>query len=795
VNRSLAGGFLVVVLAATSPLARQSANLDLAAWRVIDLASGRAVDQARGDRLGRPGPPGSFMKLPALIAALASRTISPDTRVTCQGQTTIDGRVIRCSHPRVRHALRAAEALALSCNVYFATVSQRLPRPRLDRVLTALGLPPTPARASMSLAATGLEGTATSPAALLAALSRFVLDPAVVPLDAAARQAVLDGLRGSAVYGTSSAFALRGVAAYAKTGTSEASGGGVQGLVVAVWPAGAPARGIVLLAPGAAGMDAADLAAQVASGRSGGHSSVVPSVPASKGSAPGEVTGIVLRIGTPKREGGYAVERVPLDEYVARVLGGEAAPRSGVAALEALAITARTFALANTGRHQREGFDLCTLTHCQVLRDPTPAMRAAVASTAGRVLEWRDRPAQVFYTASCGGYSERPSAVWPRSDDPPFLRAHRDSACGGEPRWAAEISARDLERALRGAGFRGALRDVARAGRTGSGRVARLKLAGLAPDVIAATDFRTLIGRTLGWHLIKSTDFTVRRRSAGFYFEGHGFGHGVGLCVLGSVRRAEHGDSATDILKAYFPGLKVASVARLRVSPPTPAEAAPPAIASGEPVELDQPVEPDQPDKPDQPVVGQVGQVGRVRPAPVRFVLVLPPSAEPDRAAIGALVDRALDRVATAAGRPVPVGLRIVFHPSVASFQRETGESWWSAARTREVRIDLQPPEALRLRGTLETTLRHELAHVIIAPVVTGRSEWVGEGAAMHFAGEPPPQSLIGSDGIPRRVHCPSDQEMRRPASAALARQAYGLAAACFERALVEHDGKWEEVR
>ncbi len=784
-NRSLAAGFLVVVLAATSPLARQSATPDRAAWRVIDLASGRAVDERRGDRLGRSVAPGSFMKVPALIAALASRIISPDTRVACQGQATIDGRLIRCSHPRVRHALRAAEALALSCNVYFATIAERLPRARLDGVLMALGLPPTPARASMALAATGLEGTATSPAALLTALSRFVLDPAVVPLAAAARQAVVDGLRGSAVYGTSSAFALRGVAAYAKTGTADASGGGVQGLVVALYPADAPARGIVLLAPGAAGRDAADLAAQVASGRSGVGSSRAPaSVPASRGSDLGGVAGIVLRIGTPKREGGYAVERVPLEEYLARVLGGEAAARSGMAALEALAITARTFALANAGRHHREGFDLCTLTHCQVLRDPTPAMRAAVASTAGRVLEWRDRPAQVFYTASCGGYSERPSAVWPRADDPPFLRAHRDTACGGEPRWAAEVSARDLERALRGAGFRGALRDVARTGRTGSGRVAHLKLSGLSPDVIAATDFRTLIGRTLGWHLIKSTDFTVRRRSAGFYFEGHGFGHGVGLCVLGSVRRAERGDSTTDILKAYFPGLKVTSVARLRLLPPPPATSPAPVIASGESVE---PLEPDQPGKPDH--------VGRVHPAAVRFVLVLPPSAEPDRAAIGTLVDRALDRVAAAAGRPVPVGLRIVFHPSVASFQRETGESWWSAARTRDVRIDLQPPEALRQRGTLEMTLRHEIAHVITAPVVTGRPEWVGEGAAMHFAGEPPPQSLIGADGIPRRVHCPSDLEMRRPASAALARQAYGLAAACFERALVENGGRWEDVR
>jgi SpoIID/LytB domain protein len=767
-------------LAVTSR-ARQGANVDRAAWRIVDLAEGHVIGAARSERLESPVPPGSFMKIPSLIAALASRTIALDTRIPCEGQTTIGGRVIRCSHPRVRHALRPAEALALSCNVFFATVAQRLPRARLDGVLTALGLPATPASAPMALAATGLAATPTAPAALLAALTLVVLDPAAVPLNDEARRVVLDGLRGSAVYGTSGAFALKGVAALAKTGTTDAPGGGVQGLVVAVWPAERPTRSIVLLAPGAAGKDAADVAAQLAAGN--------PSNPGnlSNPSNPGNLRNPgAVRVGSPRREGGYAVTSMPREEYIARVLGGEAAPASGASALEALAITARTFALANLGRHRRDGFDLCTLTHCQVLRGPTPAMRAAVTATAGRVLEWKGAPAAVFYTASCGGHTERPSAVWSGAEDPPFLPAHRDGACDGEPRWAAEIPARDLQRALAAAGFRGSLRDVSRRGRTRSGRVEQLKLDGLSPDRIAATDFRTLVGRALGWHLIKSTDFSVDRRSGGFYFEGRGFGHGVGLCVLGSVRRAARGDSAAEILKAYFPGLKIATPASLRL---TATPVAPPAttIAAGEP---DQPDQPDQlrqlgkPVKPDQPEKPQED-----------FVLVLPPSAEAGRTAIEAMIARELEAMGAATKLSIPPGLRIVFHPSPAGFQRETGESWWSAARTRGVRIDLQPPDVLRDRGTLQVTLRHELAHVLTGPAVANRAEWVKEGIAMHFAGEPPPQSLIGPDGIPRRVRCPSDADLQRPASAALARQAYGRSAACFERALVENGGKWEDVR
>jgi hypothetical protein len=304
----------------------------------------------------------------------------------------------------------------------------------------------------------------------------------------------------------------------------------------------------------------------------------------------------------------------------------------------------------------------------------------------------------------------------------------------------------------------------------------------------------------LGWHLIKSTDFSVHRRSGGFYFEGHGFGHGVGLCVIGSVRRAARGDSANEILKAYFPGLKIATPSSLR---PAPAPVAPPTmtIAAGE--------LPGRRADAGQAVgagdAGQleVGGVGASPPqAPARpgqrrapFRLVLPVGAEPDRTAIDGLVARELEAIRAATRQPAPQDLQIVFHPSLASFQRETGESWWSAARTRGPRIDLQPPDVLRDRGTLEATIRHELAHVLTAPVVANRPEWIREGVAMHFAGEPPPQSLIGPDGIPRRVHCPSDADLRRPASATLARQAYGLAAACFERALVENGGKWDDVR
>lgn len=754
------------------------------AWAIVDWQTGAVLASDQIARLRQPTEPGSLVKIATLVAAFATGLVSSDTRVPCAGQATVQGQVVGCSHPRLRHPLRPAEAVAVSCNVWFATIGARLPRARLDGVLAALGLPPTPAGAPMPLAATGLRATPTPPLAWVEALSRVLRQPSVVPLTREARATLVEGLRGAGLYGTAGAFSQRGLDVLAKTGTASPAGGGMHGLVVAAWPARAPTRAIILIAPGVAGTGAADLAAAVVASAASEPKPSAPAAPTpSEAKRPGipppqaSVPANSLRVGTPRADGGHAVEAVALEEYVARVLAGEAAAASPPAALQALAIAVRTFAVGNRGRHQRDGFDLCTLTHCQVVRAPYSAVRDAASATAGQVLLVNGAPASVYYAASCGGRTERPSAVWPGADDPAYLPSKSDRSCGGEPRWAAEIPVQDLERTLTGAGYRGTrLRDLKVDGRHPSGRVARVRLDGMAPDAISGQDLRMIVGRALGWHLLKSTDFSVRRTGGGYRFDGKGFGHGVGLCVLGSVRRAEDGDTTREILRAYFPGLEVG---RLQVAPDarTASEAprAPAAPDAGRTAE-------------------RVAPRAADAPAAPGLILVLPPSAEPERATLTAFARGAVADLMRATGQPAPAQLRLVFHPSADSFRRETGEPWWSAAGTRGARIDLLPPAVLRERGTLESTMRHELAHVLTAPALDGRPEWVKEGIAMHFAGEPPPASLLGIDRLPRRVKCPSDDDLRRPVSAASARQAYGLAAACVARALGE-GARWHDIR
>ena len=81
--------------------------------------------------------------------------------------------------------------------------------------------------------------------------------------------------------------------------------------------------------------------------------------------------------------------------------------------------------------------------------------------------------------------------------------------------------------------------------------------------------------------------------------------------------------------------------------------------------------------------------------------------------------------------------LEIRLNESTGDFTARTGQPWWAAAATRRNRIELQPIAILKGRGVLVTTLRHELAHVVIDKASNNRApRWLEEGFAIYLAGE-----------------------------------------------------------
>src|SRR5439155_8518228 len=112
---------------------------------------------------------------------------------------------------------------------------------------------------------------------------------------------------------------------------------------------------------------------------------------------------------------------------------GAEAPDAPVEEAKAMAVLVRTYATKNRRRHSESGFDLCDLTHCQVYKGTasvTPQVAAAVAATKGQILTWEGKPAEIFFSASCGGHTAEAGSVW--GTKIPYLAGVEDGP-KGEP--------------------------------------------------------------------------------------------------------------------------------------------------------------------------------------------------------------------------------------------------------------------------------------------------------------------------------------------------------------------------
>ena len=132
------------------------------------------------------------------------------------------------------------------------------------------------------------------------------------------------------------------------------------------------------------------------------------------------------------------VNVVELEDYVPGVVVNESLSSFQVAALEAQAVAARGYAVANIGRYGALGypFDIVDSSSSQVYRgvisEHLKAVQAATETT-GLVASYDGRIITAFYSSSFGGYSESnewifnsPSSQLPGSNAIPYLRGIYD---------------------------------------------------------------------------------------------------------------------------------------------------------------------------------------------------------------------------------------------------------------------------------------------------------------------------------------------------------------------------------
>ncbi len=193
---------------------------------------------------------------------------------------------------------------------------------------------------------------------------------------------------------------------------------------------------------------------------------------------------------------------------------------------------------------------------------PNGRVSAAVRATEGQVLtDDRGQPVDAYFGASCGGETANIAALWGTRPSQ-YLTGVRDEYCATGPHatWTDVIARADLLRALQSdartnVGAR--LDQIVISKRDETGRAEFITIDGDHRKQVRGWDFKIIVGRVLGWNVLKSSRFEVARAGSNFIFHGSGFGHGLGLCQEGAHIMAARGSSYQRILEKYFPGARV----------------------------------------------------------------------------------------------------------------------------------------------------------------------------------------------------------------------------------------------
>lgn len=834
--------------------------------------------------------PGSTIKPFAALTALQAGLINEDSRLLCRDRYASDDFEISCSHPKISAPFDPVQALGFSCNYYFGKLGERLDGNAFNATLLSFGFGsstntgdereasgalPRGGRMKARDALGESKELLVTPIQLLTAYAALAngghlyvpqlatarefnqRERARITIAPAHRALLIKGMRGAVVYGTAERAALNRLPLYlfGKTGTATASDDlHTQGWFVgfASEPGDTRPEGVKLallvFLKNAHGAECAEIARPVFEAFVKERSRSRIATPresdahaASPLSTSQPVSGRQVRVYLARED---RVVTMAFEDYVLGVLAAEGAVEDEPEALKALAVAVRTYALQNLKRHEREGYDFCNTTHCEryaFIEDGgktrvSDLVREARDATVGEVLlDENGEVTDAYFHAACGGMTANVETLW-GSVAPKHLRGVRDEYCVTRPNreWTDVIPMNRLAEALRSdsrteTGAR--LENVTVSRRDATGRAELLTLEGERRRVVRGWDFKIIVGRKLGWNVLKSSRFEVTRAGSNFIFRGSGFGHGVGLCQEGAHVLAERGTPYRRILNYYFPGTSVGQRAReiaetgrdesndvklerLSKAERLSFEKSYAGFRVSENVETwKADVLPREVDFKGTKSTPRAFNANMLRPTVYssqnrrlsltseHFQLSYPAST-PEREAESVL--RMLEAARSDVLRRVSAAslsfdglqrLNVIVHLTTGDFVSATGQPFWAAGATKGRRIELQPIDLLRRRGVLPTTLRHEYAHAVIETLGRGRApRWLAEGLAIHVAGE---GSMFARFENKEKLSTDVlEQRLTRPASAEDMRALYA-AAYRHVRALISSEGEtsvWRRV-
>ncbi len=216
-----------------------------------------------------------------------------------------------------------------------------------------------------------------------------------------------------------------------------------------------------------------------------------------------------------------AVNAVAIDQYVKGVIANESPPSWPLAALEAQAVAARSFALSSS--IDGNGFDLYDDTRSQVyegIGSETARSNAAAAATRGQVVIYQGQIAQTFFSACSGGHTESVQNVFFGSPIP-YLVGVPDPYDGACPlhTWTLRFSGAEISAKL-GAYLDGRLKQVVVTKRGASPRIVWARLIGTGgTTTIRGDQLQSALGAYDRWMTFRKV---VDGRAAPEPEKGHG---------------------------------------------------------------------------------------------------------------------------------------------------------------------------------------------------------------------------------------------------------------------------------
>jgi cell division protein FtsI/penicillin-binding protein 2 len=245
---------------------------------VLDVASGELEAGYHLDLAARRlAAPGSAIKPFTLLALLHSGHLDPEQRFLCRRSVRLAGHPMDCTHPDSPTPFNAIEALAYSCNFYFASAASRISGRDLQQEFAKAGF-----TSETHLAAAEAVGHVSEPTRQdelqLQALGDWGVE--VTPLEMArayrelalrrkdnmdaARSVVFAGLEGSTAYGMARAVQTDGYDVAGKTGTARSTKSPLtHGWFAGYAPVEDPKVVVVVFLEHGRGVDAAFLARKI----------------------------------------------------------------------------------------------------------------------------------------------------------------------------------------------------------------------------------------------------------------------------------------------------------------------------------------------------------------------------------------------------------------------------------------------------------------------------------------------------------------------------------------------------